>query len=432
MNRVRSHNRSVSDVTPPPPSLAASVPVPGQAAAPVVSNQCSKASSNAVPSDAQWDLITKFSSSSVPKYSLSRILGLTAKAGHAAATSAVVDALNLTTLKNVGDGLQSAPARLAVVAPLLSGATIEHKAKILAELNLSGVPVTEAMSAIDTLVNDNAVHTALWVRPDFTVDQKFASEIGKRLGTEIISIEPDDLKGMVDSWSFGWTHGRLIDLVSETALKDKQVVVTSAMPNDLLWEPAFGRPDTIKDYPFDKHDGSTPVPQVMMTGVVDCTAAATGSYRAAALPMNNGQTFIAVVPAEGVPVESITQALSDPQALKNFFASFVPAHGAVYVPKMRVVGMSDVSASLGSATKGPYEAVGSEPVTLGNALAAASIKLDEEGIANAGGGSAHLAGRGARGEPIIECARPFLFMLRSDATGLIKAAGVYRGPDAIP
>ncbi len=215
--------------------------------------------------------------------------------------------------------------------------------------------------------------------------------------------------------------------------KTKQVVTTSAVPNDPLWQTPFNPSDTIKEYPFDKADGTDPVAQVMMTGVIDCAATASEDYRAAAIPMNNGTTLIAVVPAVGTPVSEIIQKIADPQALQNFFASFEPAHGTVYVPKMRIVGASDVSKSLGPATKGPYAAVGSSPIMLDGALAATSMKLDEQGISHAGGGSAQLAAGGAPNaepEEIIECARPFLFMLRNDANGLLLAAGVYRGPQS--
>ncbi len=93
-------------------------------------------------------------------------------------------------MRDVDQGLQSAPARLAVIAPLLSGATDPQKAKILEELGLKGVSVKEAMSAIDAIVNQGAVHTALWVRPDFIVDADFKNDVTKRLGTEIVGVEP--------------------------------------------------------------------------------------------------------------------------------------------------------------------------------------------------------------------------------------------------
>jgi serine protease inhibitor len=413
MNRVRGNQRTLPLVPQRPSPPAASPAV----------------RSNSVPSKQEWDLIARFCSS-VPKHSVSEILGSTVKAKPGVATSRIVDALNAETLKNVGTGLQSAPARLATIAPLLSGAKEAHKAKILAELGLGGVPVSAAMAAIDALIKESAVHTALWIRPDFKVAESFEKDVNERLGTEIVSVEPNEVKGAVDGWSFGWTHGRLVDLVPESALKDKQVVVTSAMPVDPLWQTAFNAKDTVEKYPFDKQDGSRPVDQVMMTGAIDCTATTAENYRAAAIPLNNGSSLIAVVPAAGVPVSTITQALSNPRALQKFFSNFEPTHGTVYVPKMRVVGATDVSASLGPATKGPYEAVGSKPLTIGGALAATSIKLDEQGIAHAGGGSVHLAGNEA--PTIIACARPFLFMLRNDATGLIVSAGIYRGPEAPP
>jgi serine protease inhibitor len=304
------------------------------------------------------------------------------------------------------------------------------------------------LTAIESVVNGAQVKTAIWGRPDFVFDKDFAARAAERLGTETVTATADTIKHRVDGWSFGATHGRIVGLVDENVFTKEDVVVTSAVPFDPLFATAFDPKETIAEYNFTRADGET-VAVRMMTGVVSCLFGADNDYRAVKLKLENDLSLIVIVPAEEVPLESIVARIANPGGWRIFHDGLEPATGTVYLPKIRVESRGDAGELLGDAARGPYDAVGSRPVKLNMGRAAATLRLDEFGVAIGGGGAAGSAAakaspsigfcspeqarKGRRAVPeLVEANRPFVYLVRNERTGLLVGAGVYEGPPEKP
>ncbi len=332
----------------------------------------------------------------------------------------------------------SPPAALGLIAPLLYGATGPELARVQQALGMADVAPAEFLGAVRGIILRSKVKTSLWSRPDFTIDKDFAERVQRELGTELETITPELAKGRIDSWLFNGTHGRARDLADADVLAKAPLVPASLVALDPLWQTFFKQADTIAEYPFTKADGRT-VAVRMMTGEVPCKSVATGDYRAAKIDMEEGISFICVVPAEEVPLEAITRDISSPSGFARFLEQLQPNKGTLYIPKIDIEARANDGPLLGDATRGPYSAIGSRKVELeGVGHEIATMRFSEPGVTIGGGAAAKLwSGKLPEGfvagpVEILEAARPFLYIVRDDVNGLIIGAGVFEGPPDPP
>lgn len=334
----------------------------------------------------------------------------------------------------------SPPAALGLVAPLLYGAMDPEILRVQQGLGMADVPAAEFLGAVRSIVLGSKVKTSLWARPDFTVDKDFAERVHRELGTEVETVAPELAKGRMDSWFFNGTHGRARELVDADVLAKAPIVPASLVALDPLWHNFFNQADTIAEYPFTKADGRT-VAVRMMTGDLPCKSIATGDYRAAKVDMEDGISFICVVPAEEVPLDTITRELSSVSGFARFLEQLQPNKGMLYIPKIDIEARANDGPILNDATRGPYSAIGSRKVELdGVGHEVATMRFSEPGVTIGGGATTKFwSGKlpegftATAGPPeILEAARPFLYIVRNDVNGLIIGAGVFEGPPDAP
>ena len=328
----------------------------------------------------------------------------------------------------------SAPAALGLIAPLMHGGTEPELARVQGNLGFSDASPADFLAAVKGILTRGKVRTALWARPDFVVDKDFADRVHAELGTEIQTVEPALAKGRIDSWLFNGTHGRARDLAESDALDKAAIVPSSLVALDPLWKSSFKLADTIAEYPFVKADGRS-VAIRMMTGELPCHSVATGDYRAARLQLEDNLSFICIVPAEEVPIESLVRDISTTSGMERFLSSLQPNRGVLYVPKIDIEARSHGGGLLNETTRGPYSAMGSRKVELeGSGHEVSTMRFSEPGVTIGGGAvakfwSGNLPPSVAPRPPdIVEANRPFLYMVRDDMSGLIIGAGVYEGP----
>ncbi len=328
----------------------------------------------------------------------------------------------------------SAPAALGLLAPFMHGATEPELARVKSDLGLADVSDREFLAAVKNILSRAKVRTALWASPEFVVDKDFAERVHAELGTEIETVAPEQAQGRIDSWLFNGTHGRARNLAGQNPLASGAVVPSSLVALDPLWTNFFKIGDTIAEYPFVKADGRS-VAIRMMTGELPCRSVASGDYRAARLQLEDNLAFICIVPAEEVPIENLVRDIASPSGMERFLSSLQPNQGMLYIPKIDIEARSHDGGLINEATRGPYSAIGSRKVELaGTGHEVATMRFSETGVTIGGGAvakfwSGKLPASVAPAPPqVLEANRPFLYLVRDDATGLIIGAGVYEGP----
>lgn len=336
-----------------------------------------------------------------------------------AAEARVIERLNAFALARLAEGPTCAPSFLGLLGPLMYASSDAQLERIMKALGLSGVAPDALLSAITSLSKATPTFTSMWAKPGVEVHPEFALQIEEKLGTLVLSASEGELKQKVDSWSFGATHGRIIDLIK--AYGKHGFVAASAYSSDPMWLTAFDRKRTERAE-FTKRDGSKAQVQ-LMSGEVECKSVTTDSYCAAKVPLETNLSFVMVVPNEGVPIEKVAKELETTQASAGLLKRMTKSTGTVRIPRMNLGTRRASPDVMTPELRGPYDKIGPKPVSFDTAVEAWVLRINETGLTIG-------AGIGAQVAPpteIVSGDRAFIYMVRDESTGMLLATGIYDG-----
>ena len=278
-------------------------------------------------------------------------------------------------------------------------------------------------------------------------DETIARWFGAGIEPLPIRADPQASRERINGWVSERTSGRIPDLLPDGVLgPDAALVLVNALYLEAAWSNPF-EAELTEDEAFTRLDGSTVTVPTMMGGGLPGPALVTDEYEAVVLGYADGDDeLLLVVPTsghftdveaafDGDLVASIDEemgrhdraAAGDPQPnvvlhLPRFASNTTLLLRERLEQDLGATGLFDVPGGLAGIH---------EEVTLGDAIHAADIEVDEEGTIAAAATALMLDGSEEGPPPtIIRADRPFLYLIRHQPTGANLFVGRVLDPSA--
>jgi serpin B len=317
-------------------------------------------------------------------------------------------------------GLTAAGARGATKAELaqLLGGDLQENATLLARA---------AQLDDDAIVG---VTNTLWAREDIPVRPEFAQELltawpGGAIRDAPFTTDPAGARRLINADVADTTHGLIPELLGPGDITaDTIAALVNALYLKVAWRNVFPDHGTERR-PFHSFEDSGDVPTMRLTKQLGY--AATHDWQAVFLAACGGVEAVALLPEA-----SLTEA--EPaltgHVLAALFGSRALRQVDLYLPKFRVRGRADLTASLADlgvrTLFGPDADLGGisdEPLVVSKVLHEAVLTIDEQGLEGAAATAVvmRMMAVARRPEPpiVVRVDRPFLFLVRHAATGAI-------------
>jgi serpin B len=278
-------------------------------------------------------------------------------------------------------------------------------------------------------------------------DETIARWFGAGIEPLPIRTAPDASRERINSWVSERTSGRIPDLLPEGVLgPDAALVLVNALYLEATWINPFEEEST-EDLAFTRLDGSTVAVPTMMGRGLPGPMLVTDEYEAVVLGYaDRDYEMMLVVPTPGnfADVEAALDgdlvATMDEKMGRNERgeAADTQPNVVLYLPRFAsnttLLLRDRLEQDLGAT--GLFEVPGGlagihEELTLGDAIHAADIEVDEEGTIAAAATALMLDGSAEPPPPtVIRADRPFLYVIRHQPTGANLFVGRVLDPSA--
>lgn len=280
------------------------------------------------------------------------------------------------------------------------------------------------------------VANALWAQRDYTFLPEFLDLLAQNYGAGLALLDfqsdPEAARGIINAWVSDNTEEKIQDLIASGVLtEDTRLVLTNAIYFTANWVFQFDPASTI-DRPFHRLDGSE-VEVSMMTQKEGLRYAEGDGYQVVELPYSGADvSFIAILPAEG-EFEAWEAALSAEQ-METILGNLAFEEVVVTLPKFTydsAFGLSETLKQMGMPAAfddADFSGMdGTTNLAITDVIHKAFVAVDEEGT-EAAAATAVVVGETAalpsEEEPkVMTLDRPFIFMIRDNATGTLLFVG---------
>lgn len=305
-----------------------------------------------------------------------------------------------------------------------------------------GLAPHEAWNASDQLLASDAerdeeltvsIADRIWPRLDLDPDQEWIDLLSAHHGasTEALDFsgDPGGSRDTINSWVSDQTEGLIPELLPEQFIKPNTVLIlTDAIYFKGRWATAFGKYANVEDV-FTRLDGTTVDTEYMRELELDDLRGVGDGFVGAEIPYVGGDfSMLVIVPDEG-RFEEVRERL-DQDLLDEIDATFTTGPYELLIPKWETTTQLDLMdwlTELGAAP-GSYPAI-SPDAFLGAAVHGADIAVDEWGTVAAAATALGFQESGApEPELTVKADRPFLYLIRHRATGLVLFAGQLTDP----
>jgi serpin B len=308
----------------------------------------------------------------------------------------------------------------------------------------SGVAAHQAWNAIDQDIarvtgqmDDLTVAIAdrIWPRLDVQPDQAWVDLLAAEHG---VTTQPLDLAGdpegsreVINAWVGGQTQGLIPELLPEGFIDGQTVLVlTDALYFKARWERGFGKYGTVTG-PFTRLDGSTVEVEFMRELELADRRGRGDGFVGAEIPyVGSAFSMLLIVPDEGRFAE--VRDRLDQDLLDEIDATFTTGPFELLMPQWADKTQLDLMTWLGGIGAAPGSYPGITPdAFLDAAVHAADITVDEWGtVAAAATGFGFAESGPPEPELTVAADKPFLYVIRHRASGLILFAGQVTDPTA--
>ena len=277
------------------------------------------------------------------------------------------------------------------------------------------------------------VANALWGQQGYAFRPEFldllARNYGAGMGLLDFRSDPEAARQTINDWVSDATEEKIQDLVPANAISaDTRLVLTNAIYFTAAWASKFEEPST-RDGTFYLPDRSE-VTVPMMVQQEDYRYGEGDGYQAIELPYEGGTvSFVAILPAEGEfdsfeaaltgeRVEEIVQSLALQEVLFRM-PRFTTESAFSLADALKAMGMP--AAFEGADFSGMD---GTRDLFISDVLHKAFVAVDEAGTEAAAATAVLMAAGSAPSEPIsLTLDRPFIYLIRENATGTVLFAG---------
>jgi len=345
----------------------------------------------------------------------------------------------------------SIEAALTMTSAGARGKTLEEMEKVL---HLPKEPHAAFSALIDRLnaagidkkrPYELSVANAIWAQRGYPWEKEFIDLTHKHYGAGMVEVnfgESEAVRKQINAWVEKETKEKIKELIPQgviTALT--RMVLANAIYFKSNWLYQFDKKLT-KDAPFTCDDGTkAEVPLMSLTGTLNCGEIHLGGrsglqVQVLELPYAGKElSMLVFLPAKGHGVERIAprlpaQTLAKPALTPTDVKVFLPRFKAESFISLRPV-LMDMGMKL-AFTNADFTGLSSKgkELAITHVLHKAFVDVNEEGT-EAAAATAVVIGRASAGpEPkVFRADRPFVFVIRDNATGAALFMGRYMGPN---
>ena len=375
----------------------------------------------------------------------------------AAATNAfAVDAYRHWTKQNAN--LVFSPYSIALALAMTEagakGETADELRRAL-HLTLAEDRVHDALNALDQQITQSsspargtkppeiAVANSLWGQAGYPFRSPFLDLIARDYGAGLRLVDyrrdPEGARAAINAWAEEATNGRIKDVIPANVINDRtRLVLVNAIYFKAQWMREFSPRDT-REAGFRALDGRTVrVPMMSQNGLKFLYGSGEG-YQVAELPYWGGYSMALVLPAEGT-FGDFENALT-PTRLNAILSGLNQAQLDLKLPKFEFAADASLKETLAAlGVKAAFEAPDGDSgadftgitevreLVLRDVLHKAFISVDEHGTEAAAATAAVVEAVSGAPPAVMHLDRPFLFVIRHQASGTILFMGRVTDP----
>jgi serpin B len=330
-----------------------------------------------------------------------------------------------------------------LIAMTQNGAAGKTRVAMADTLGLQGLTpsqINDACSRLDHYLKrcDRRIEltraNSVWARREATLLSGFSSTASSSYDATVATIDfkdPGSLQA-INRWVSGATGGKIESAVA--SINQDVMLLINATYFHGNWRETF---DESMTSPGEFHITPKRARQVpFMFKDAKFTYGHFDTFDAVELPYGSGRIgFYVLLPHEQKPLAGILDRLNGVNVNK-WVSNLAQVEGEVKLPRMDLksdLELKDVLARLGmgsafSSTRADFSAMSGTPLWISSARQNSLLQVDEAGTTAASVTTFHSAGNSVPTKFSFVADRPFVYLLRENATGSLLFAGVVREP----
>lgn len=251
---------------------------------------------------------------------------------------------------------------------------------------------------------------------------------------------PEGSRNTINKWVEEQTNGKITDIIPGGALgKDTKIVLTNAVYFKAGWQDEF-RAENTAERPFWVSREESVGVQTMNRLSKELNYAKLDGAEMIEMPYKDGRfSMLVLLPDKESSVEALESAM-DAGTLAQWCAAMRPANVEIFMPKFKQESSYDLSTTLAklgmpsafdAATADFSGITGNRDMAISGVLHKTFVEVAEEGT-EAAAATAVIVMRASMAPPIenvvFRADRPFVYIIRDNATGTILFIGRYARP----
>lgn len=282
-----------------------------------------------------------------------------------------------------------------------------------------------------------SIANSVWVQAGLKVIQEFLDTLAVNYGAGLRTVDfvnaPEAARQAINDWVSEETAGRIKDLIPPGAIDDlTRLVLANAIYFKASWLDPFD-PDDTADGPFHLLDGSEVTVPMMHKAALRTRYAEAAGVQAVEIPYYPGNaSFLLIVPPQG-EFESFEESL-DAGTIGEILRELSDADVDLRMPKFEFesdVDLKEPLKALGMEQAFDFERAdftgiaveGVQNLYISDALHKALISVNEAGTEAAAATAIIIGDESAYPFAEVSADRPFVFLIRDNATGSVLFMG---------
>jgi serpin B len=362
----------------------------------------------------------------------------------------------LALYRLLGDGnLFFSPYSIAQVLTMTTAGARGQTAQQMAQALHSAFPQERLHSAANALdqalssrgAGEDGFHleiaNSIWGQQGLAFQPEFLDTLATNYGAGLKLLDfkaaPEPARATINSTIAQQTHDKITDLLPEGSIDDStRMVLANAIYFNAKWRTPFEKENT-RDGTFTPDQGGA-VTTPMMTNQANYLYAAGPGYQAITLPYRGDVSMLVLLPDTG-QLGAFEAALDDAR-LQAILDELATHEVLLTLPKFEYhsssIGLKQQLSALGMADAFDPNAAdfsgmdGQRDLFIGDGFHKAMVRVDEEGTEAAAATAVNMQATSARLDPPLTLTvdRPFVFLIRDDATGALLFMGRIANPKA--
>lgn len=282
-----------------------------------------------------------------------------------------------------------------------------------------------------------SIANSVWGQAGLEVIQEFLDTLAVNYGAGLRTVDfvnaPEAARQAINDWVSEETAGRIKDLIPPSAIDDlTRLVLANAIYFKASWLDPFD-PEETSDGAFHLLDGSEVTVPMMQKAALRTRHAEARGVQAVEIPYYPGNaSFLLILPPEG-GFESFEESL-DADTIDGILSELSDADVDLRMPKFEFesdVDLKDPLKALGmekafDAEQADFRGIAVEGVQnlyISDALHKALISVNEEGTEAEAATAVIVSDQSAHPFAEVNADRPFVFLIRDNATGTVLFMG---------